>query len=504
MSDDVGSASPRRSPTRSSGIHRPVRARACPSTSETGNRSSMSRQTVLRSSSWRGRKARRPHVRNRSEPAAPRRSSTSAPGGRASSSPRSTTRGEIWPDHADAPSRHCRSGRSTLVSTTASGARRGRRADSGRASSRPASPTSPTRSRSEECDEIVDGDRVARATHHGRSSAGRAAGATRRDSARRARARRGGSPPEFLALDDLADDAVTDVSAPSSRPITVVRPTSILVGPPTWKTWWNGEQVPHTRRRYTRQTRVHVERSRQRARVPASPRSGTDRACGTTIGCDPGSRCTRPTASTERPEFVTWGVAPILMGDGTAHLQRRDSPPARRRRLGAGSWSVPPGRRRSGLGDTVIARQAKVEYYESERGSTPAFFSHDVTDAVRRRPREIVVELEGAAPHDVAWVDLVVFLRDGQLVRVRERRLMVGDVRGESPRRARRQPLLRPARGALRDVASAPAPGGALAARESLTGQRGTSTSTRATARFRRSSTIASSCRPGPEAWTSA
>ena len=68
------------------------------------------------------------------------------------------------------------------------------------------------------------------------------------------------------------------------------------------------------------------------------------------------------------------------------------------------------------LDEHVVARQAKVEYYDSEWGATPAFFTHDVTDLLADpagAPRALSVELETDDAADVVYVDLALVGRDG-------------------------------------------------------------------------------------------
>ena len=183
----------------------------------------------------------------------------------------------------------------------------------------------------------------------------------------------------------------------------------VLVAPAQLEVWWNGRVMP-TDSRYTRQLPVHLDRAvnvlefrLRRDPEQASlwydddlrfafslyPPEGFDRR--------PEFIAAAPSGPEEQPGRLTFTCPlPRLAGLESAQLVLGAARPVTLR-----------------LDDEVIARQEKVEYYESERGATPAFFSHDVTEALRRGAAAIVVELDGATAQDVIWLDLGVQLEDG-------------------------------------------------------------------------------------------
>ncbi|WP_350347567.1 glycosyl hydrolase [Agromyces sp. G08B096] len=66
----------------------------------------------------------------------------------------------------------------------------------------------------------------------------------------------------------------------------------------------------------------------------------------------------------------------------------------------------------------VVARQAKVEYYEETWGATPAYFAHDVTGLLGAGRHRVEVELESTRVDDVVLVDLVATTSDGAVALV--------------------------------------------------------------------------------------
>ncbi|MGI3786667.1 MAG: hypothetical protein ACRYG2_38470, partial [Janthinobacterium lividum] len=60
------------------------------------------------------------------------------------------------------------------------------------------------------------------------------------------------------------------------------------------------------------------------------------------------------------------------------------------------------------IDDVLVARQEKVEYYESSWGATPMFFSHDVTAQLSPGEHHIELVADSTDRRDVALLDLVV------------------------------------------------------------------------------------------------
>lgn len=54
----------------------------------------------------------------------------------------------------------------------------------------------------------------------------------------------------------------------------------------------------------------------------------------------------------------------------------------------------------------TFARQEKVEYYESDWGANPMFFSHDVTALMTAGEHSIEIVADGTDARDVVYVDL--------------------------------------------------------------------------------------------------
>ncbi|SEE99679.1 hypothetical protein [Ruania alba] len=59
------------------------------------------------------------------------------------------------------------------------------------------------------------------------------------------------------------------------------------------------------------------------------------------------------------------------------------------------------------IDDVVVARQAKVEYYESEWGANPAYFSHDIADLLTAGSHTVTIVAQSVKANDVLFVDLV-------------------------------------------------------------------------------------------------
>ena len=112
---------------------------------------------------------------------------------------------------------------------------------------------------------------------------------------------------------------------------------------------------------------------------------------------------TAPGTFGSRPEFMS--VPPALEPDGRVTYR--------------GSITLPDNARQATLvvgaatGATVlvdgktVARQEKVEYYESDWGATPMFFSHDVTALLTAGEHVIEIVADGTDARDVIYVDLV-------------------------------------------------------------------------------------------------
>lgn len=212
---------------------------------------------------------------------------------------------------------------------------------------------------------------------------------------------------EFLTTSALTEDAVTTIR-------TLVQTEHrgpadlILVAPAQVEVWWNGHPVP-TESRYTRQIRVQVDRSvnlleYRLRRDPEQASLWYDAEMRSGFSLYP------PDGFDQRPEYITAAPSATSTVAGRLTFTRelpQDDVESAQLVLGAARTAT------IRLGENIIARQEKVEYYESERGATPAFFAHDITDALREGPTALVVELDGATPQDVIWLDLVLHLRDG-------------------------------------------------------------------------------------------
>ncbi|MHA6624868.1 glycosyl hydrolase [Pseudonocardia sichuanensis] len=167
--------------------------------------------------------------------------------------------------------------------------------------------------------------------------------------------------------------------------------------------WWNGQRLPAPAgETYVTAYAVDVDREVNvvEYRVGASRTvdlMGGNAPLGSAIALAPPGGCP------PQPEYM----AADLPGpaDGTVVFEATvpDAGEVRSARLVVGSAAAA-----TVLVDgTPLARQEKVEYYESERGANPAFFGHDLTGRVRGG-ETLTVALATTDPDDVVVVDLAV------------------------------------------------------------------------------------------------
>lgn len=167
--------------------------------------------------------------------------------------------------------------------------------------------------------------------------------------------------------------------------------------------WWNGVQVAHTDAN-TATARVLVDRAVNVLEYRLGESRNAPAATVEGVGFL-GSGFTLTEAGTfgERPEFMR--VAEGLVPDGTVRFEASATLPAdaewARLVVGAAVGATVL------VDDTVIARQAKVEYYESEWGANPAFFSHDVTALLSAGTHTVAIVADSVKASDVLFVDLV-------------------------------------------------------------------------------------------------
>ncbi|MCT9077397.1 glycosyl hydrolase [Streptomyces fulvoviolaceus] len=220
-------------------------------------------------------------------------------------------------------------------------------------------------------------------------------------------------PEGLLGNKGLVPEEFVRVPVPGNGNIARVRtivetdhrgPADLYVGAAAAKrVWWNGERLETGSSGYLASARVELERARNVLEYELA--DAEDRpllisgAAGTPLGS---CFClSRPGGFAPRPQFMRLpdGVRP----DGSVTYRGRVRIP----RDGAEAVLVVG----AAAGVTVlidgavVARQEKVEYYESSWGAVPMFFRHELTLGAGERVLEVVAD--SAHARDAVFVDLV-------------------------------------------------------------------------------------------------
>lgn len=188
----------------------------------------------------------------------------------------------------------------------------------------------------------------------------------------------------------------------------------IVLGGAEKTVWWNGVEVARTaantataRVRLADEINVLEYRLGESRNAPAATVDGIHH-----LGS--GFTVTAADSFGDRPEFMR--VEDGLVPDGSVRYEADItlSEDAEWARLIVGA----------AVGVTVIidgevvARQAKVEYYESAWGANPAYFSHDVAGRLSAGIHSVVIVADSVRSEDVLFVDLVARTGDDVLTLV--------------------------------------------------------------------------------------
>ncbi|GAB2887605.1 hypothetical protein GCM10027074_64990 [Streptomyces deserti] len=169
------------------------------------------------------------------------------------------------------------------------------------------------------------------------------------------------------------------------------------------RVWWNGELLDTGGGGYLASARVNVGRARNVLEYELSGAQGRPSAISATAGTPLGSYfcLSTPGGFGPRPRFMR-------LPDGV----RPDGPVTYRARLllprdGAEAVLVVGASTAVTvlLDGAVVARQEKVEYYESDWGAVPMFFRHDLTLGAGEHVLDVVTD--GVRSRDAVFVDLV-------------------------------------------------------------------------------------------------
>lgn len=177
--------------------------------------------------------------------------------------------------------------------------------------------------------------------------------------------------------------------------------------------WWNGVAVPIVDQ-YVSTASITLTESVNVLEYRLGPSRSADQM-PTPSRVRSSFTLAEPGGFTRRPEYMMFGGEPTKLvresSDGV--IAFRTPVPAvgglREARLVVGSACAATVL----INDEPVARQEKVEYYESVQGSTPAFFSHNVTDQLTGLGDWLEIRLDSSDPLDVAYADLVLFGSDG-------------------------------------------------------------------------------------------
>ncbi|BCW44865.1 glycosyl hydrolase [Arthrobacter sp. StoSoilB5] len=220
--------------------------------------------------------------------------------------------------------------------------------------------------------------------------------------------------PSTLGNKGLVTEEFIRVASPGPGEIarirTIVRvpqlgPAELVLGAGAAKrAWWNGREVGTDSGRYLFKAPVEVARE---LNVLEYELGQDENIHGPALlsGAPPlGSffTLTAPGTFGSRPEFMS--VPPALEPNGRVSYRGRIKLPSQARHatlvVGAATGA-------SVLVDgKTFARQEKVEYYESDWGANPMFFSHDVTALMTAGEHSIEIVADGTDARDVVYVDL--------------------------------------------------------------------------------------------------
>lgn len=177
------------------------------------------------------------------------------------------------------------------------------------------------------------------------------------------------------------------------------------------RVWWNGERLD-TGSGYLASARVHVERPRNLLEYELTYAEDRPRLISGAAGTPLGSYfcLSRPDGFAARPQFMC--LPEDVRPDGSVTYRGR----LRLARDGAEAVLVVGAA--AGvtvrLDGAVVARQEKVEYYESDWGAVPMFFRHQLTLGKGEHVLEIVADSVHA--RDAVFVDLVASAESTALV----------------------------------------------------------------------------------------
>lgn len=212
-------------------------------------------------------------------------------------------------------------------------------------------------------------------------------------------------PEEFVQVRAPREGAVAAVR-------TIVRtnrqgPADLVVGSGAVKrVWWNGHEVS-TGPGYTSVARVNISREHNVLEYHLGPSENTPAFALDDTPPMLGSfyALVEPDGFARRPEFMRAGDSVHPTGTVTYSAEFDVPGEVRGARLVCGAATGLT----VSLDGKVVARQEKVEYYESAWGATPMFFAHDLTALISAPGRHFLeVISESSDPRDVVFADLAV------------------------------------------------------------------------------------------------
>lgn len=220
-------------------------------------------------------------------------------------------------------------------------------------------------------------------------------------------------PDGLLGNKGLVPEEFVRVPVPANGSVARVRaivetdhrgPADLYVGAAaTKRVWWNGEKLDTGSSGYLASARVEVRRPRNVLEYELADAQDRPLLISGAAGTPLGSHfcLSRPGGFAPRPQFMCLpdGVRP----DGSVTYRGRFRLPH------DGAESVLVVGAAAGvtvlLDGAVVARQEKVEYYESSWGAVPMFFRHELTLGTGEHILEVVAD--SAHARDAVFVDLV-------------------------------------------------------------------------------------------------
>jgi hypothetical protein len=220
--------------------------------------------------------------------------------------------------------------------------------------------------------------------------------------------------PGLLGNKGMVPEEFVQVVAPADGEVSIIRallragrrgPADLVVAAAAAKqVWWNGHELPCGNGYLTaativldRDVNVLEYRLGPSERVPGFSLSGAAPTLGSFFAI------TAPGAMARRPTFMTAGEH-VVPGGSVAFTAELDLPAAATRAvltIGAATALTVE------IDGSVVARQEKVEYYESSWGANPMFFGHDVTGHLGEGRHVVRIVTDSADARDVVFVDLV-------------------------------------------------------------------------------------------------